>query len=84
MGGGNEVPMTASTQFADPLLAALANNGGFTPTHAIPTSSPARDTGVNTAEVPTIDQRGFARFGAPDRGAYEFAASGSLFANGFE
>ena len=84
MGGGNETPATLSTQFADPQLAALADNGGATPTFAIASTSPARDSGVIDAFVPSTDQRGFARVGNTDRGAFEFGASAPLFANGFE
>lgn len=84
MGGGNETPATATTLFADPQLAALADNGGASPTFAIPSTSPARDSGVTDAFVPSTDQRGFARVGSTDRGAFEFGASAALFANGFE
>jgi predicted outer membrane repeat protein len=84
MGGGTETAATASAQFADPQLINIANNGGLTPTFAIPSTSPARDSGVNDAFVPSTDQRGFVRFGMVDRGAYEFAGSAVLFANGFE
>ncbi len=84
MGGGNETPVTSSAQFADPLLLAIQNNGGLTPSFAIPSNSPARDSGVSNAQTPLIDQRGFARSGINDRGAYEFGAEGLLFTNGFE
>ncbi len=83
-GGGAEVPMTASAQFADPLLAALAANGGPTPTHAIPAASAARNGGVGGALVPAVDQRNYPRLGTPDRGAYEYGAEGLLYADGFE
>lgn len=85
-GGGNETAAVPGIQFADPLLMAVANNGGYTPTRAIPLASPARDTGVNTALVTTTDQRGYLRVGTPDRGAFEYGAIeiGILFANGFE
>jgi hypothetical protein len=42
-----------------PLLAALANNGGTTPTHALLTNSPAIDKGKSFGEIK--DQRGFFR-----------------------
>jgi predicted outer membrane repeat protein len=57
---------------ADPLLGALADNGGYTQTHALLTGSSAIDTG-NAAVCPASDQRGVARpQGAGcDIGAYE-------------
>ncbi len=57
----------------DPLLAALADNGGPTQTHAIGFDSPALNAGVSSSE--TFDQRGsgFARVagGIVDIGAFE-------------
>lgn len=84
MGGGNEIPATASVVFADPLLAALADNGGITSTIAISSSSLARNGGVSNETVSSFDQRGFSRVGTPDRGAFEFGAEASMFASGFE
>jgi hypothetical protein len=84
MGGGNETPVTPTALFADAQLSPLAANGGPTATRAIASGSPARDTGVAGALVAAVDQRGFARVGAPDRGAYELGAEGLLFADGFE
>jgi hypothetical protein len=63
----------------DPLLGALANNGGFTQTHALGTSSPAIDTG-STSVCPATDQRGHVRpidgdmngSSICDMGAYEY------------
>lgn len=55
----------------DPLLGILRYSGGFTPTHALLAGSPAIDAGVST--IFTTDQRGVARAGAPDMGAYEAA-----------
>ncbi|AVP98523.1 hypothetical protein C7S18_15605 [Ahniella affigens] len=83
-GGGNETPVTASASFADAMLGAVANNGGPTPTLAMASNSPARDTGVNTASVPSLDQRGYPRDAARDRGAFEFGAEGLLFRDSFE
>jgi hypothetical protein len=61
---------------ADPLLAALADNGGPTDTRALPANSPAVDAGAGCAAT---DQRGVARpaGGACDIGAFEspFTAS---------
>lgn len=71
-GGGTKV------EVADPMLGALADNGGPTMTHALLEGSPAIDAGPNP--VPTFamnefDQRGagFARivFGVADAGAFE-------------
>jgi hypothetical protein len=65
----------------NPLLGALANNGGSTQTHALLTGSPAINAGNNTG-APAIDQRGAARppFGTGnganvDIGAYEVSPS---------
>jgi hypothetical protein len=82
--GGAEVAAVAGVTFADPQLSALAFNGGVTPTMAIASTSSARNGGVSGALVAGVDQRGYPRVGAPDRGAFEFGAEGVLFANGFE
>ena len=75
---------------SDPQLAPLADNGGPTPTHALPFTSPAHDTGdpagCNAPDgLPlAYDQRGagFPRLdGVCDKGAFEQPV---LFANGFE
>ena len=57
---------------ADPLLDALADNGGPTMTHALLSGSPAIDSGTNTG-CPATDQRGVARPLGPvcDLGAVE-------------
>jgi len=57
----------------DPKLAALADNGGPTPTHALLTGRPALNAGTGST---TGDQRGVTRpqGSAPDIGAYENAA----------
>jgi CSLREA domain-containing protein len=54
----------------DPMLAALADNGGPTETQALPASSPAIDAGL---DCPATDQRGIARpqGGGCDIGAFE-------------
>ena len=44
----------------NPLLGALADNGGSTQTHALQTGSPAIDAGTNTG-CPSADQRGVTR-----------------------
>lgn len=65
---------TANQTGVDPLVGALANNGGPTNTHGLQPGSPAIDTGSNPLGL-TNDQRGagFRRvFGAgPDIGAFE-------------
>ncbi len=65
---------------SDPLLGALANNGGFAQTMALLTGSPAIDAGDNALAVDasssplTTDEAGNARIynGTVDLGAYEF------------
>jgi hypothetical protein len=54
----------------DPLLAALGNYGGTTQTHALLPGSAAINAGTSTG-APTADQRGIARVGAADIGAFE-------------
>ncbi|HQR36447.1 MAG TPA: right-handed parallel beta-helix repeat-containing protein, partial [Blastocatellia bacterium] len=51
-------------------LAALGNYGGATQTHALLPGNPAIDAGTATG-APTTDQRGIARVGTTDIGAYE-------------
>jgi len=64
---------------ADPLLGALANNGGFTKTMVLKNGSPAIDSG-NDGNCPATDQRGVTRpQGAHcDRGAYEVSPTLNL------
>ena len=54
----------------DPLLGPLMDNGGPTLTHALQLGSPAIDRG--DPNVDSVDQRGYARPGIPDVGAFEF------------
>jgi hypothetical protein len=54
------------------------NNGGPTATIALLSTSPAVNAGTSTG-APATDQRGFARAGAPDIGAFEF--NGTFFAS---
>jgi predicted outer membrane repeat protein len=65
---------------SDPNLGALADNGGYTQTHALLTGSSAIDTG-NAAVCPASDQRGVSRpQGAGcDIGAYEYDIKPSPF-----
>ena len=55
----------------DPLLAALADNGGLTHTLALSPNSPARDFGSDVRLVDT-DQRNLHRLNPSDAGAFEY------------
>ena len=74
---GNQVG-TSGTPL-DPMLSVLADNGGPTWTHALLAGSTAIDAGTATGG-PASDQRGTARDGSPDIGAYEYV---SPFVNTF-
>jgi hypothetical protein len=67
---GNIVGTTATP--ADPMLAALADNDGPTMTMALQAGSPAINAGTASG-APLADQRGVARNGNVDIGAYELA-----------
>jgi hypothetical protein len=54
----------------DPLLGALADNGGPIKTHALLVGSPAIDAGTAVG-APTVDQRGFTRDANVDIGSFE-------------
>ncbi|HPA20766.1 MAG TPA: choice-of-anchor Q domain-containing protein [Verrucomicrobiae bacterium] len=59
----------------NPILSALGDHGGPTPTMPISTAtSPAINVGQKSADIPTSDQRGFARGATNDIGACEFQA----------
>ncbi|MFL6530549.1 MAG: choice-of-anchor Q domain-containing protein [Chthoniobacterales bacterium] len=58
----------------DAMLAPLKNNGGRTETRALLTGSPAINTGENNPSSGT-DQRGYARTGRNDIGAFEYEAA---------
>lgn len=80
--------LPAGTLQSDPLLLPLADNGGYSPTHALAADSPAIDGGSNTASL-IGDQRGgeFAREvgAAADIGAFEVQADGDVvFRDGFD
>ena len=64
----------------DPRLGPLGYYGGSTMTHALLTGSPAINAG-NTATSPATDQRGAARVGTADIGAFELnnSANGGNF-----
>lgn len=79
--GQQEAAVTPGAIFADALLGAPANNGGLTETMALPFNSPAVNAGTAVGALAT-DQRGQARFGAVDLGAYEFIVD-EIFADGF-
>ena len=64
--------ITGSPSSSDPLLAALANNGGTTQTHALQAGSPAIDNGATGADIPNTDQRGLGENGTRDIGAFEY------------
>ncbi len=68
----NEEP-PGTVLITDAQLQNLADNGGPTPTMALPTGSPAIDAGI-AAGAPATDQRGGGRTGNPDIGAFEFGA----------
>ncbi len=65
----NDNNVSSSVTIADPLLNAIADNGGFSPTMSLQATSPAINAGSGC--TPT-DQRGATRIGACDIGAYEF------------
>ena len=61
---------TTDINNVDPMIGALADNGGPTRTHALLAGSPALGKGNAIAGV-TVDQRGITRDATPDIGAYE-------------
>lgn len=75
---GNQVGTSGSP--LDPMLEALADNGGATWTHALLGASTAIDAGSNIG-APTADQRAVARDSSVDIGAYEFVAPIGLLAH---
>ncbi|TRX48573.1 T9SS type A sorting domain-containing protein [Fulvivirga sp. M361] len=72
----NEGADRVTTGAVDPLIEALADNGGFTLTHALREDSPARNGGTPSDLL--NDQRGLPYVGRPDIGAFEFNAAPSL------
>lgn len=66
--GAPDNPCIAGARFADPLLDALADNGGPTHTMALHDGSPAIDV---CDSCPPVDQRGMPRSRPCDAGAYE-------------
>jgi hypothetical protein len=72
--GGHNIFGDSTCNFmtgVDPILGLLTDNGGPTETHALLFGSPAINTG-DDASCPATDQRGVARQGICDIGAYEF------------
>jgi hypothetical protein len=69
--GQDDGPCVAGIQFADPMLGPLMDNGGPTPTMALAAGSPAIGAG---ADCPATDQRGHARAGGCDIGAFQHDA----------
>lgn len=78
--GQQETAVTPGAIFADALLFAPADNGGATETMALRGGSPAIDAGTASG-APAADQRGHARVGAVDIGAFEFVDR--IFSDGF-
>ena len=80
--GGHNLSTDNSAALAQPTdivtasagLAALADNGGGTATRALLAGSVAINAG-SSAAAPAMDQRGTARIGAADIGAYEYSAT---------
>ncbi|MCP4365312.1 MAG: hypothetical protein GY800_08475 [Planctomycetes bacterium] len=68
--------VTPTVIIADPLLENLADNGGPTMTMALQSGSPAIDAGSGSY-CPSTDQRGLARDGVCDIGAFEYKNSQS-------
>ncbi|MCA9936395.1 MAG: choice-of-anchor D domain-containing protein [Anaerolineales bacterium] len=84
----NGLALQPTDRTGDPLLGALADNGGETLTHMPLSGSPAIDGG-DPANCPTTDQRGFVRpqpsGGICDIGAVEWlAAEIAVLGNGVE
>jgi predicted outer membrane repeat protein len=69
--GGTDNQIGTSSSPIDPKLTALGYYGGPTPTLALKFSSPAIGHGTSGSGIPTTDQRGFARSGAYDIGAFQ-------------
>lgn len=68
--GNNQLNGAGDLINANPLLGALAANGGATTTRALLPGSPAINAGT-AASAPTGDQRGIGRVGNVDIGAFE-------------
>ncbi|MDH3388340.1 MAG: DUF4347 domain-containing protein, partial [Gammaproteobacteria bacterium] len=82
---GNNIDSDGSAALAgpgdlvgNPMLGALADNGGYTQTHALLSGSIAINSG-NSTGTPVTDQRDQIRIGATDIGAYEFTDYGLIW-----
>lgn len=62
---------SSNVSSSDPLLSALADNGGSTQTCALQAGSPAIGAGMTGDDIPTTDQRGETRSDPPCIGAYD-------------
>ena len=69
--GCSFTPAAGDLLNVEAMLGPLSDNRGPTPTHALLPDSPAIDAGDDNV-APVIDQRGVARVGTSDIGAYEF------------
>ena len=82
--GATFTPLANDITGQDPVLGALANNGGPTQTHAFLAGSPAIDAGNpagctdHLGNPLAADQRGMPRDGRCDMGAYEFGFSADV------
>ncbi len=65
----------------NPLLSPLGDYGGPTPTMALLSGSPAIGAGAAASGAPATDQRGFARVGAVDIGAFQTQGTASMVVN---
>lgn len=74
---GNDYECFAGQTAVNPLIGSLGQNGGPTETVPLLAGSPAIDAATN---CPPTDQRGFARSGPCDIGAFEFG--GGIFLTG--
>ncbi|MHC1737070.1 MAG: LamG-like jellyroll fold domain-containing protein [Ignavibacteriaceae bacterium] len=72
---GSIVGTNSNNSNSDPLLSAIANNGGNTRTLALQNGSPAINAGIATDDIPILDQRGLYRDITPDIGGYEYNGS---------
>ena len=70
-GPGGYLDNIGDLRNTDPKLGQLADNGGFTATHALLSGSAAINAG-DDASAPLRDQRGYARNGNSDIGSFEF------------
>ncbi len=81
--GPDDRACTTGITLDDPLLDALADNGGPTPTHALLADSPAVDAG-KTSACPPLDQRGRARPFDGDSDGKGVCDSGAVEYTGFD